>query len=295
MATTSFPVRPTNGLPVPFATLKGERPQTVGSIFLLPNNGQGIASWGIEHVRTLATLLPCRPAQNPCAKGKVGLLDLQAQRASSWQTSSTSATLVPCGNLTAALLAVAGIRKRCSSPQLSVRISEANREAFVIGHIARHPTGGRVVDQVWKVAPPDCVNLGITADGRPYAQCRWLNDYVVVGGDGRIPPEQLRAKFTFGGHRGKLIILTNSQPGIYATTHNSSGLHGGMPMTGLITLALLSRQVPWLAPLRRMGHIIHRQGANALPNIDVFRYYITFSMPPAHVVTRNHAAHGNRP
>jgi hypothetical protein len=293
-------MRPTTGLPVAFATVKGAEiqkvaTQTIGSIFLLPRGDNQLVGLDAGHVRILAALFPCASASPPCAYGKIGLLDLRRLMASSWQASPERAERCACGNLCAGLVATAGIRKRTRNIRLSISISDTAPEAQVDGTLASHPSGGWLVEQRWKVAPPSNFVLGTTRDGRSCARVSWLNEYAVVCGDGEIAPETLRQELTGGGHRGKLIIVTNAGPILSARIFNSNGEHPGIPMTGLITLSWLGRDVDWLAPLRVTRTINYQHGAATLPQLSVTGEGVSFTMPTAHVVLRHHAAKGNRP
>lgn len=292
-------MRPTTGLPVAFATVKGAdiqkvATQTIGSIFLLPSGDNQQVGLDAGHVRVLAALFPCASASPSCAHGKIGLLDLHMLAASSWQASPQRAERCACGNLCAGLIATAGIRKRTRNVRLSISISDTAPDAQVDGTLAPHPSGGWLVEQRWQVTPPDNFVLGTTRDGRPCATVGWLNEYAVVRGDGEIPPETLRQELTGGGHRGKLIVVTNAGQILQARIFNSNGEHPGIPMTGLITLSWLARDIDWLAPLQATRTINYRNGSATLPHLSVAGEGVNFSMPTAHVVLRHHAARGNR-
>jgi hypothetical protein len=288
-------MRPTTGLPVAFATVKGADIQTIGSIFLLPRGGGEQVGLEAGNVQTLATLLPCHSATPPYAHGKIGLLDLHRLSGSSWQASPQRAERAACGNLCAGLICTAGIRKRIRSVRLWISISDTAPAARVDGTLANHSSGGWLVEQRWQVAPPQNVSLDTTRDGRSFARVSWLNEYAVVRGDGEIAPETLRQELTGGGHRGKLIIVSNAGQIVSARIFNSNGEHPGIPMTGLITLSWLGRDVDWLALLRVTKTINYQNGAATLPQISVSGEGVSFTMPTAHVVLRHHAARGNRP
>lgn len=293
-------IRPTIGLPVTFMTVKeteSGKPaaQTVGTIFLRRPGEQQPDELDGGSVQMLASWFPCVSASPAYAYGKVGMLDCQEMRASSWQSSPQGAARCACGNLCAGLLATAGVRRHTRSVRLSISIGDNIPNVHVDGTLAPHQAGGWQVEQLWKVAPPILWTSDTTRDGRPYTRVRWLNDYVVVSGEGEIAPEVLRCELTCGGHQGKLIVATQSLESVSVRVFNSNGEHRGIPMTGLVTLAWLSSKVAWLAAKRSPGRIDYQNGTEILPQLSFAAdKSVTFPMPTTHVFLRHHTAKGNR-
>lgn len=218
------------GIVSTFLTHDGGRPLTFGVI----------ADRRHEHVdpRTMdlrdMALLAGRNA-DACAYGKVvvigrrGIFTFQA-------TPDGGTAPVFCGNSTAAAIGCVG-----GGAQRTKVHGVANSPYEVSARI-----DGGAIAQTWMVpaaAPEERVWRGCRVVFLPA-----LNDYALVFGDlpAGVSPEAARRELLGADPACKLAIVGGSGPDAVVEFHNSNGRHGGAPQTGLATIALATRSVPWL-------------------------------------------------
>lgn len=229
------------GIVSTFLTHDGGRPLTFG---VIADRRHEHVDPGAMDLHDLA-LLAGRNA-DACAYGKVVVIGRHG--ISTFQATPDGGTApVFCGNSTAAAIGcLRGGRHRtmvhgvADSPyEVSARID------------------GGAIAQTWMVP-------AATPRERIWHGCRVLflpalNDYALVFGD--LPtgtsPEAARRALLGADPACKLAIVTGSGPDAVVEFHNSNGRHGGAPQTGLATIALAARSVPWLETFFAGGFVTY--------------------------------------
>ena len=228
-----------------FLTHDGGRPLTFGII----------ADWRRERVdpRTMdlrdLALLASRNA-DACAYGKVVVLGRQG--IFTFQATPDGGTApVFCGNSTAAAISFLGGGKQRATVYGAENIPY---------EVAARIDGG-AISQTWMVP-------ATSPEERTWRDCRAvflpaLNDYALVFGDlpSGIDPEAARCELLGADPACKLAIVSGSGPDAIVEFHNSNGRHGGAPQTGLATIALATRSVPWLGSFFADGFVTYRSQA----------------------------------
>jgi hypothetical protein len=166
-----------------------------------------------------------------CAYGKIvvlakdGIFTFQA---------TTAGDTVPafCGNSTAAAVSYLG-------GKAPIRATVHGTASYEVS--ARTRFG--VVAQEWLV-PAQAVAQR-TWRGRQVLLLPTLNDYALVLGElpQGVCPEAVRRELL--GAAGKLAVIGTGRNPI-VEFYNSNGKHGGAPQTGLASIALAARALPWL-------------------------------------------------
>ncbi|MEN3973786.1 hypothetical protein [Emcibacter sp. SYSU 3D8] len=185
-------------------------------------------------IHSLAQL--ARPDADACAYGKLVMLD----RFGIWTFQATSggtAARVFCGNSTAAAIASLG-----GSGIVRTKVHGA---AALPCDVAAQ-IDGAAVSQTWHV--PATTPEERSWHGRRVVLVPALNDYALVFGGlpAGLRPESARRELLGDDPACKLAIISGRHGDAIVEFHNANGQHGGAPQTGLATIALAARWVPWL-------------------------------------------------
>jgi hypothetical protein len=215
-----------------FLTHDGGRPLTCG---IIADHRREDVDPRTMDLRELA-LLAGRNA-DACAYGKVVVIGRHG--VFTFQATPDGATApVFCGNSTAAALGSLG-----AVGSIRTQVHGAAGQPY---EVSARVDGGAIA-QTWKVP-------AATPDERAWRGCRVLflpalNDYALVFGDlpAGTSPEDARRELLGGDPACKLAIVGGGAGDATVTFYNSNGRHGGAPQTGLATIALATRSVPWLA------------------------------------------------
>ena len=170
-----------------------------------------------------------------CAYGKVVVISRQG--IFTFQATPDGGTApVFCGNSTAAAIGCLG-----SGMQRASVYGVADTPYEITARI-----DGCAINQTWIVpaaSPQESTWRGCRVVFLPA-----LNDYALVCGDlpAGIDPEAARCELLGADPACKLAIISGVGPDAIVEFHNSNGRHGGAPQTGLATIALAMRTVPWL-------------------------------------------------
>ena len=177
-----------------------------------------------------------------CAYGKVVVIGRHG--ISTFQATPDGATApVFCGNSTAAAIGCLGGAGSLRTRVYGVAVEPYEVDARLDGH---------AIAQTWTVpaaAPREQAWNGCRVVFLPA-----LNDYALVFGDlpDGIAPEAARRALLGADPACKLAVFGSDG---LVTFHNSNGRHGGAPQTGLATIALATRSVPWLAEVFAAGFV----------------------------------------
>lgn len=185
-----------------------------------------------------------------CAYGKVVVLGRQG--IFTFQATPDGGTApVFCGNSTAAAIGCLGGGK-----QRATVYGVADMPYEVAARIE-----GGAINQTWMVP-------ATSPEEQTWRGCRVvflpaLNDYALVFGDlpSGIEPEAARCELLGADPACKLAIVSGSGADAVVEFHNSNGRHGGAPQTGLATIALATRSVPWLENFFPGGIVTYRSQA----------------------------------
>ncbi|MGE0668971.1 MAG: hypothetical protein AB7O49_20660 [Sphingomonadales bacterium] len=222
-----------------FLTHDGGRPLTCGVIADRRREPVNGAPLDLDGLARLTAAIP-----GACAYGKVVVIDRHA--ISTFQaTAEGTAAPVFCGNSTAAAIGCMG-----GSGDLRTRVHG----------VAGHPyqvharIDGAVVAQTWLL--PAATPRERDWRGRRVVFLPALNDYALVfeGLPEHISPEAARQELLGADPACKLAVV-GAGPEPAVAFYNSNGRHGGAPQTGLATIALAARTVPWLAELFAGGAV----------------------------------------
>jgi hypothetical protein len=185
-----------------------------------------------------------------------------------------------CGNAIAAAAQNLG-RNHITFSALGPGGARAEVEALVAGF---------QVHQAWTMPPARARD--VSAWGMQAAMIAALNDYAIVLGPLPAPEEAdlLRQRLAGKSVAAKLVVVTPAEAAPLVTFYNANGRHGAAPLTGLATLALATRDLPWLRAAIGDGHVIYETRAGLrlepLPLIDeVAGGRVQFSLPPVSVQT----------
>lgn len=181
-----------------------------------------------------------------CAYGKVVVIGRHG--ISTFQATPDGATApVFCGNSTAAAIGYLGGGKH-----RTMVYGVADGPYEVSARIY-----GATIAQIWLVP-------AASPEERSWRGCRVvflpaLNDYALVFGElpAGVSPEAARCELLGPDPACKLAIVSGSGPDAVVEFHNSNGRHGGAPQTGLATIALATRSVPWLKDLFADGFVTY--------------------------------------
>lgn len=229
------------GIVSTFLTHDGGRPLTSG---LIADRRHEHVDPRIMDLRDLA-LLAGRNA-DACAFGKVVVVGRHG--ISTFQATPDGGTApVFCGNSTAAAIGcLGGVKHRT----MVYGVADCPYE------VSARIDGG-AISQTWMVpaaSPEERVWRGSRVVFLPA-----LNDYALVFGElpAGVTPEAARRELLGADPACKLAIVSGSGSGAVVEFHNSNGRHGGVPQTGLATIALATRSVPWLEDYFADGFITY--------------------------------------
>ncbi len=226
-----------------FLTHEGGQPLTFGLIVDRRADSSAIAAQGLGELADSANRHP-----DACAFGKIAVLTREG--IFTFQALSEGETVpVFCGNSTAAAI-------KCLSD--SSEIHAALHGMAGISYRARARIEGNTVTQTWTLPREAAEKLEWR--GCRVLRLRTLNDYAIVLG--RLPegvdPNAARIELLGPCAAGKLAIVDLSVDGPIVEFHNSNGMHGAVPQTGLATIALAARSTGWLRDIFSNGRIRYR-------------------------------------
>ncbi len=229
-----------------FVTRHDNRPHTCG-IVVDGRDGEGAFS-------DYAALSRAAHAPGAAAYGKVAII--RRDGIAAFQVGKGKA-LAPafCGNATAAaLLFLTGGREA---------------QTRVIGAGAQHEVHARIdgqqVDQTWLLDEGGVEER--TWEGRRVVVLSTLNPYaLIVGGlpDG-VGADAARRQLLGPGLTAKLAVVDGDGEAPIVDFYNANGRHGGVPQTGLASIALAARRVAWFAALFPGRRALHRTHAGLVP------------------------------
>lgn len=149
---------------------------------------------------------------------------------------------------------------------------------------------GAKVRQTWTLPVSEARDLRWR--GTRAAVITALNDYAIVLGPiaGAEDAELLRRRMAGDGLTAKLVVVTPGEGATFVEFFNSNGRHGAIPLTGLATLALAERDLPWLREALGAGRVAYRTPGGVrvetLPAIEpVAAGRVRFALPGVEVRT----------
>lgn len=209
-----------------FTTYIGERPHTCGVVV---DRRQDARELSFSDVAKLAGVAH-RP--DAIAFGKIALVHRDSIAVT--QTNLAGATApVFCGNATAAALSLLREDGTCRSTV------SANGNRYEV----RARIAARRVTQSWLVPQPRVVERSWRE--RRVLLVDTLNPYALIIGtlpEG-VDPEAARHELLGDGLAAKLAVISRHTIAFY----NTNGRHGAAPQTGIASMALAARAVPWFA------------------------------------------------
>jgi hypothetical protein len=247
-----------------FQTIVECQPRTVGTIFLIPESTR-LEDWDEADAQTLGRMHELPPETRATARGKVVLLEGDA-RGRVFQVRQRQATVVACGNATAAAAAVIAHTDGPSS--VSFLVDAPGVIARVTARVVGTPTW-RCVEQDWEVdAEPILSFVDLAGEQVPWV--RFLNDYLILKTSSLLTPEEVlrfaEHDLKIPGLRAKVAVVHPGAPP-FLRFYGCNGLHGAAPLTGLSTVALAAARLPWLGALTECGVIRHPGGSDRLPKV----------------------------
>lgn len=127
---------------------------------------------------------------------------------------------------------------------------------------------GRAVSQTW-IVPPANIQERMWR-GRRALIVEMLNQYALVVGplpDG-ISAETARLELLGPGLAAKLAVVADASRTPVVEFYNANGRHGAVPQTGVASVALAARSVPWFADLFGDRRIEYRtRGGSAVVDL----------------------------
>lgn len=184
--------------------------------------------------RDLAVLANQHPGA--CAYGKIVIL--RNDGIFSFQAKSTGEVVAAfCGNSTAAAIGTMG-----GEGHIRTRVHGAAPQPYDVSAWIE----GDSVTQEW-IVPAHAVETH-TWRGRAISCLATLNEYAIVAGPlpRNLAPEAARHELLGPAQSGKLAVIGGTADCPIVEFHNANGKHGALPQTGLATIALAARAVPWL-------------------------------------------------
>ena len=211
-----------------FTTFVGERAHTCGVVVDCRDDAREFVASDLARLATAAHRADAR------AFGKVAVL--RHDGVAVYQTDAgNNIAPVFCGNATAAALRFLHQRGSYST---TVRNDD-------LRHNVRARITANEVAQSWLVPRPEIKELRWR--GQRVILIDTLNPYALIVG--RLPDdttaEAARNELVGAGLASKLAVIGQASIEFY----NANGRHGAAPQTGLATMALAARAVPWFAEL----------------------------------------------
>lgn len=232
-----------------FLTRNDGNPLTFGILVDGRQNGMDL---GPAQFRELAAMANSNPGA--CAFGKIvvlghdGIFTYQA-------TPSGEVVAVFCGNSTAAAIGYLGV-----DGAISTKVHGAAGACYDVSA----KIDGDAVAQSW-VVPSGAV------EERSWRGCRVLflrtmNDYAIVLGalPSNVDPDVARHELLGATHAGKLAVVGGSGAGSVVEFYNSNGRHGAVPQTGIASIALAARAIPWLGDFFPDDHLTYLTGGGPM-------------------------------
>ena len=222
---------------------------------IVADRRDAVADMTAQEFRDLA--LGANRDASACAYGKVAIIGPGG--ISTFQTNvKGDVSPVFCGNSTAAAIGRLGV-----AGDMVTKVHGVALEPY---EVAAHADGDRVT-QTWMVPPAPVEERSWR--GRTVLLIRALNDYAILLGPlpSGISPEAARRELLGPDHASKLAVIDAAAEIPVVAFYNSNGKHGGAPQTGVATIALAARSVPWLDRLFADGSLTYsmQDGARTCP------------------------------
>lgn len=252
-----------------FRTGTVERPKTVGILVDPTDTGfESLESWSSGEALTIYKLMNKLVSDDDAAaKGKVIFVNRSTPvpEVACFQANSTKAEPAWCGN---AYAAVAAHLYQCGqSPEFFV----CNGEKLTVKADVTADGGDFKVAQQWKLQRDYIVNEPGPDIEMPTIYLNFLNDYrVIVAPDTEQFDRQCEELGSrLGGLRlTEKICLLHPESG-RVKFFTSSYVHGGAPVTGLCSLALLKNKSNWLGQGKLPDLVKTPSGEEMLPVVEV--------------------------
>lgn len=226
-----------------FLTHDENNPLTFGLVIDRRDAATVVPADGLAEFVEMARAFPAA-----CAYGKIAVVAPDGIH--TFQAGARGQTIpVFCGNSTAAAL---------------VSMQQDGEIVSAVHGLAKAPykvcasTFGGTATQSWTL--PDCAIEEREWQARRVLVVRALNDYALVVGDlpSGIEPDDARREILGTALGGKLALIANRDGPPTVEFHNANGRHGAVPQTGLATIALAARHLPWLGEMFASGELVYQ-------------------------------------